>query len=203
MKKLLTALAIAATACIANLAVPVAGLAQATNPKLEWATKVVALQQGPELERLVEQLADGATQELLQNWGPKLETVPAAKQQQVKDELNGELKKYFADVSSVINAKVSKVSTDALIPAYTEQFSLEELKQIAAFFESPAIKKYQTAAPELGNIFVRQLVETTRADITARTARFDEVATKVIGSSPASKAAPAAPTGQNKAAVKK
>ncbi|MES2944599.1 MAG: DUF2059 domain-containing protein [Pseudomonadota bacterium] len=203
MKKLLTALAIAATACVANLAVPASALAQAANPKLEWATKVVALQQGPELDRLVEQLADGATQELLQNWGPKLEAVPAAKQQQIKDELNGELKKYFDDVSGVISAKVSKVSTDALIPAYMEKFSLEELKQIAAFFESPAVKKYQAAAPELGNIFVRQLVETTRADITARTARFDEVAAKVIGTAPASRTAPAAPAGQNQGTVKR
>lgn len=195
MKKSLIALAIAATACIANLALPTAALAQAANPKLEWATKVVALQQGPELDRMVEQLADGATQELLQNWGPKLEAMPAAKQQQVKDELNAELKKYFDDVSGVISAKVSKVSTDSLVPAYMEQFSLDELKQIAAFFESPAIKKYQAAAPELGNVFVRQLVEITRADITARTAKFDEMAAKVIGPAPAA--------GQGKAPAKK
>ena len=61
MKKLLIALAfsgLASSACFA----------QAPDAKLEWATRVVALQQGPELQRLVSQLADSATQEILQNY---------------------------------------------------------------------------------------------------------------------------------------
>ena len=185
MKKLLTSLA------LASLALCTASQAQTADPKLEWATKVVALQQGPELERLVGQLADGATQEVLQNWGPKLQTnVPEAKQRQASDALNAELKKYFDDVSKLIDGKVRKVSTDALVPAYMERFTLDELKQLVAFFESPAIKKYQVSAPELGNLFVKQLVEATRSDVTARVRQFDETAVKIVGATPASKAAP-------------
>ncbi|MCY1166302.1 MAG: DUF2059 domain-containing protein [Pseudomonadota bacterium] len=185
MKKLLTALA------IASLAFSTAGHAQTADPKLEWATKVVTLQQGPELERMIGQLADSATQEVLQNWGPKLQTdVPKARQQQVTDELNAELKKCFDDISKAINSKVGKVSTDTLIPAYMDRFTLDELKQLAAFFESPTIKKYQAAAPELGGLFVKQLIEATRTDVTARVKQFDSTAAKIIGASPAPKAAP-------------
>ena len=184
MKKLLTALA------LTSLALCTASQAQTADPKLEWATKVVALQQGPELERLVGQLADGATQEVLQNWGPKLQTnVPEAKQRQASDALNAELKKYFDDVSKLIDGKVRKVSTDALVPAYMERFTLDELKQLVTFFESPTIKKYQVSAPELGNLFIKQLVEATRSDVTARVQKFDETAVKIVGASPASKAA--------------
>lgn len=200
MKKLLNVLALFASTAIAGFVFSTSAHAQA-DPKLEWATKVVALQQGPELERLVDQLADSTTQELLQNWAPKLETaVPAERQQRVKEELNAELKKYFDDVSTVIGSKVNKVSADALIPAYMEKFTLEELKQIAAFFESAAIKKYQTAASELGNTFVKQLVDATRPEVAARASQFDQAATKIIGSAPP-KAAPAAD--KSKAPVKK
>ena len=189
----------------AGLTLSAAVQAQTPDPKLEWATKAVALQQGPELERLVSQLADSATQDILQNWGPKLQSdVPPAKMEQAKEGLNTELKKYFDDVAKTINGKVAKVSTNSLIPAYMERFSLDELKQLVAFFESPAIKKYQSAAPELGNLFVKQLIEETRVDVTARTRQFDDAATKIIGAAPAPRAPAAGPAAdRSKPPVKK
>ncbi|MDB5966323.1 MAG: hypothetical protein JWQ72_2823 [Polaromonas sp.] len=186
MKKLLIA------AALTGLAYTTA-FAQAADPKLEWATRVVALQQGPELQRLVAQLADGATQEILQNWGPKLETsVPKAKQEQATGELNAALKSYYDDVSTIINGRVVQVSNSALIPAYMERFSLDELKQIATFFESPVIKKYQAAAPDFGGIFVKELIEATRVEVTARVRVFDDTAAKIVGSAPGARQAPAA-----------
>ncbi|RYX95282.1 MAG: DUF2059 domain-containing protein [Comamonadaceae bacterium] len=180
MKKLITAIA------IAGFAFSSISHAQTADPKREWAVKVVSLQQGPELDRLVDQLADSTTQQLLATWRPKLQAnVPAARLPQVTEQLNAELKKYFEDVSGVIGGKVTKVSTDALVPAYMERFTLDELKQIASFFESPAIKKYQAAAPELGSVFVTQLVEATRDDVNARMKTFDSAADKIIGSKPA------------------
>ena len=191
MKKLFTVLAIASFA-FCNVS-----HAQTVDPKLEWA-KRVAVQQGPELERLVRQLAEGSARDILQTWGPKLQSdVPKARLQQATDELNAELKKYFDDITNVINGKVSKSSTDALIPAYMERFTLDELKQLAAFFESPAIKKYQAAAPELGNVFVKQLIESSRADVLARGKQFDDAATKIIGSAP-NKASPGAAASPDK-----
>lgn len=199
MKKLI------ATFAIASLALSATVNAQTVDPKLEWAAKAVALQQGPELERLVGQLADSATQDILQNWGPRLQSdVPAARIEQAKEGLNTELKKYFDDVSNTINNKVSKASNNALIPAYMDRFSLDELKQLVAFFESPAIKKYQLAAPELGNLFVKQLIEETRADVTARTRQFDDAATKIIGTAPAPRTPAAGPAAdKSKPPVKK
>lgn len=160
--------------------------AQTADTKADWAAKVVALQQGPELERLVAQLAGSTTQELVANWGPKLEAnVPKARQQKASDELNAELKKYSDDTNALITKQVKKVSADVLVPAYADRFTLDELKQIATFFESPAIKKYQASAPELGNLFVQKLVETTRADVQARAKLFDDAALKIVTPTPA------------------
>ena len=173
-------LLLASTACAALA--PLAYAQTAVDPKTEWASKVVTLQQGPELERLVAQLADSASQELIANWGPKLDNnVPKARLKKATDDLNAELAKYGVDATKLISKQIARVSTDVLIPAYTERFSLDELKQLAAFFESPAIKKYQSLAPELGNIFVQKLVEASRADVAARGRQFDDVAVKIVG----------------------
>lgn len=181
MKNFLTALMIAAMACGAT-----AAHAQTADPKTELAKKVVALQQGPELERLVNQLAGTTAQELIVKWAPKMEAnVPKAKQPKASEELNAELKKYVDDASQLISKQVSKVSAESLVPAYSERFTQEELQQLAAFFESPAVKKYQATAPELGNVFVQKLVEATRADVLARAKQFDDVALKIIGTGPA------------------
>ena len=68
-----------------------------------------------------------------------------------------------------------------MVPAYAERFTLDELKQIAGFFESPAIKKYQSIAPEMGTTFVQKLVEASRADVVARARQFDDAALKIVG----------------------
>jgi hypothetical protein len=132
MKKFIVTLAMTG---LASLTCSTALHAQTSDPKTEWAKKVVALQQGPELDRLVAQLAGSTAQDLIAKWGPKLEAnVPKAKQQKASEDLNAELKKYADDAKQLIGKQVSKVSADALVPAYAERFTLEELKQIAAFF---------------------------------------------------------------------
>ncbi len=187
MKKLI------ATLTLATLACSTAVYAQATDNKNEWAAKVVALQQGPELDRLVNQLAGGSAQELIAKWGPRLQTnVAKDAQAKTSETLNAELQKYGNDASSLISKQVAKVSADTLVPAYAERFTLEELKQIAAFFESPAIKKYQAASPELGNAFVQKLIEASRSDVQARAREFDVVAEKLIGTKPAAATPPKA-----------
>lgn len=184
MKKLFTQIILAGTICLAYA--PVVHAQSVADPKTEWALKVVALQQGPELDRLVAQLAESAAQELIANWGPKLDSnVPKAKLKQATDDLNAELGRYAQDTNKLIAKQVSKVSTEVLVPAYADRFTLDELKQLAAFFESPAVKKYQAAAPELGNIFVQKLVETSRTEVVARGRQFDDAASKIVGAGPA------------------
>ena len=197
MKKLLAVLA------FSGLALSVAVQAQTTDSKLEWATKAVALQQGPELDRLIGQLAESSSQDVVQNWGVKMRAnVPEAQLEKAAESLNLELKKYNDDVSKIIKNKVNKASADSLIPVYMERFSLDELKQLVAFFESPAVKKYQAAAPALGNVFVNQLIMETRADVAARARQFDDAATKIVGTTPKAPAAAAAPD-KSKPAPKK
>ena len=196
MKKLLVILA------FTGLALTLTARAQTADPKLEWATRAVALQQGPELDRLIGQLAESTSQGIVESWGNRLRTeVPKARFETAAESLNAELKKYNDDVIKIIKNKVNKASTDSLIPAYMERFSLDELKQLVAFFESPVVKKYQATAPALANVFVNQLIMETRGDVTARAKQFDEAATKIVGAAP--KAPAAATPDKSKPAAKK
>ena len=176
MKKLTITLA------LAGLALGTALQAQTNDAKTELAAKVVKLQQGPELDRLIAQLAGSTTQELIATWGPKMEAnVSKANQQKASEALNAELKKYSDDTNQLITKQVAKVSTDVLVPAYAERFTLEELQQIAAFFESPAVQKYQASSPELGNAFIQKLIDASRADVLVRAKQFDVAAQKIVG----------------------
>jgi uncharacterized protein len=177
--------------------------AQSADSKTEWAAKVVALQQGPELDRLVAQLTDSSVQELVANWAPRIEAnVPKANQVKATEEMNAELKKYAEDAQKAIGSKVGGVGTSAMVSAYADRFTLDELKQIAGFFDAPAIKKYQTLAPELGNIFVQKLLEASRPDVTARAAKFNEAAAKIVGDTPQAPAS-GPKSGTGKAPAKK
>ncbi len=197
MKKLLAAMA------FAGLALSVTVQAQPADSKLEWATKAVALQQGPELDRLIGQLAESSSQDVVQSWGVKMRAnVPDTQLEKAAESLNVELKKYNDDVSKIIKNKVNKASADSLIPVYMERFSLDELKQLVAFFESSAVKKYQAAAPTLGNVFVNQLIMETRADVAARARQFDDAAVKIVGTTPKAPAAATTPD-KSKPAAKK
>jgi len=186
MKKLFTTLALATFAfCSVSQAQPV-------NPKLEWATRLVALQQGPDLDSLVEQLSSSASQDVISSWEPRLETItPKSRQVKAAEDINAEIVKFAADANKIIASKVSTVSRDALVPAYMERFTLDELKQLTGFFESPAVKKYKESTPALVNVFIQKLVETSRTEIQARAKQFDAVAEKIAGPAPAPTAKPA------------
>lgn len=186
MKKLLTALLVAG--CVFSAS----SQAQTADPKLEWATKVVALQQ-TDLDGLVAQLVGTAAQDLVAGWSPQFDaSVPKARQAKATEEFNAELSKFATDTNKIITGKVGQVNSEALVPAYMERFSLEELKQLAAFFDSPVIKKYKLATPELVDVFLKKLVASTQPEVQARAKQFDTAASKIVGPAPARPATPAA-----------
>jgi hypothetical protein len=184
MNKLLAALLVAGATFSAT------AQAQTADPKLEWAKKVVALQQGPDLDALVGQLVNGAAQDLVATWTERFETtVPKARQAKASEDINAELAKFAADANKIITAKVGQANSEALVPMYMEKFTADELRQLVAFFESPVVNKYKAATPDLVGGFVKKLVDVTQTDIQARAKQFDSAAEKIVGTAPAAKPA--------------
>jgi uncharacterized protein len=166
--------------------------AQNTDSKRELAVRAVATQEGPEMNRMLAQLAGSAAQGVIVNWNARLSGLPASKRQSVAPALDAELKKFNEDTLKLVNAEAAKVRAGALLAAYMERFSEEELKQLVALMEAPVFKKYQTISPELGNVYVKAIVDGTRGAVEARSKAFDAAATKITGIPAAGDSAPAA-----------
>ncbi len=155
--------------------------AQTADAKRPLASRAVAAQEGAEMDRMLAQLADSATQQMIGNWDERVANLPAAKQQGAIAALDAELKKFNDDTLKLITAQAPKARNDVLVGAYVERFSQDELKQLVALLEAPVFKKYQTIAPELGNLYVKAIVDGTRDQVTARSKAFDAAAAKIVG----------------------
>ena len=156
------------------------------------AVRVVALQQGPEMDRLLAQLARSAAAPLVAPWEQRVNALPAAKQEAAAKAIDAQLQIFGDSALKALRGQMDNVSTNTLVPAYMERFSEEELRQLSALLEAPVFKKYQGASPELGNLLVRGLADATRADVQALADDFNAAAAKAVGTGPAPKAAPRA-----------
>lgn len=159
--------------------------AQTSDAKTQLAKRIIAAQDGAEMEHMLEQLAGTAVEPVVQKWGERLTALPANKQQSATEKLDAELKKYNTDLIKLISVQATKERASTLPAAYVSRFSEDELKQLAALMEAPVFKKYQTVAPELGNTFVKAIVDASRSAVEARTKAFDTTAAGIVGASPA------------------
>jgi hypothetical protein len=167
---------------IAGLVSGGSALAQANDAKRDLALKIVALQQGADMDRMIGQLAASAVQPMVEVWARRVEAnIPKSRQEQAGEQLKTELKRYGDDVYKLIQSKLPRVSQDSLVGAYMDSFSEDELRQLLAFFASPVVKKYQSLGPQLGNLVVQKLVEATRPEIQERARQFEAVALKIAG----------------------
>ncbi len=169
------------------------------DAKRALALRVVALQQGPEMDRLLSQLARAAAAPMLAPWEQRVNALAPAKQEAAAKAIDSELQIFGDAAMKALRNQMGNVGADKLVPAYMERFSEEELRQLAALLEAPVFKKYQSASPELGNVLVRGLADATRADVQALVTEFDAAATKAVGAD----AAPKAPARAGTAPAKK
>ncbi|MDO5654280.1 MAG: DUF2059 domain-containing protein [Brachymonas sp.] len=168
--------AVIVTAACAPLAVQAQDAA-----RRELATRIVNLQKAQDMDALIAQLADTANRAVVDAWMPRLGRLPAAKQKTAASQLDAELKKFNDDNMRLIKSRNDRISVDVLVPAYAEKFTADELRQLVAFLESPVIRKYYAANPQLANLLAEKLVEATRADVEKRIKAFDARAASILG----------------------
>ena len=149
--------------------------------KKELATRIVNLQKTQDMDALIAQLAGTANRAVVEAWLPQLDRLPAARQKAAADQLDAELRKFNNDVVRLIKSKNDRISLEVLVPAYSERFTADELKQLVAFLESPVIRKYYAANPQMANLLAQKLVDATRNDVVNRTKAFDARAAQIVG----------------------
>lgn len=173
--------AMAQTASSATPELAPAKVASGGDRKRELAMQVIELQQGPEMERLINDLARSAVGPSLQAGAAQLQRLPKERQAAATEQLNAAARKLGTQAEAEIRNKMKAAVAQSLLPAYTERFSEDELTQLIAFFSSPTIKKYQSVSPELGQALVKRLVELTQPTIKRQVQTFDAEAAKALG----------------------
>lgn len=152
-----------------------------SEAKRALAAKMVAFQRGPDMERMAYQLTSEAIQPLIDRWGPRLEAMPAAKQDKAREQLNVELQTLGNSVRKLTEEQMTKSADTVLLNAYLDRFSEDELKQVVAVFELPAYKKYQNLGSELGRVWVKDVAEKIRPLVFAKDKDFDTKAASIMG----------------------
>lgn len=171
----------ALTLTAAAILFPMAAHAQGES-KRELAVKLAALQLKNDGGALTEQLVGSAAGPMIQGWSQRLnESVPPARQQEVRDKLDVELKKFVESTRKTVDGQVSKSAESSLVPVYMEKFSEEELRTIVTYLESPVSAKFMTVAGDATNAWAKKVVDSTKSSVETAAKNFDTTAAKIIG----------------------
>ena len=94
------------------------------DAKKALATKLAQLQLKTDGATMADQLTGSAVQPIVAGWSQRLdETVPPARQKDVRDKLDVELKKFADNTHKAVEAQVGKSAEAALVPIFTEKLS--------------------------------------------------------------------------------
>jgi uncharacterized membrane protein YheB (UPF0754 family) len=160
LTKTVWATAVAATLAVTSIS--------AHADKKELVQKILTSQQAAldDMSRSVaeqpaRQLAGAARQILAQ-------AVPEDKRDATAKQVDAEIKKYIEGATPIVRASASKLSQSVIGPMMEEKFTEDELKQLVTMLESPILKKYQSALPEMSNSLLEKVVADARQQVTPK-----------------------------------
>ncbi|MDO5290201.1 MAG: hypothetical protein Q4F13_11285 [Pseudomonadota bacterium] len=162
------------------------------DAKRALAVKLAQLQQQADSAAMAEQLTMGAVQPLIVGWSQRLdETVPPARQKEVRDKLDVELKKFADSTRKTIEGQTAKAAEAALVPIFMEKLSEEELKTIIAYLESPASAKFQALGEEAAGAWAKRIIDATKPSVESGAKTFEASASRIVSGASGNGSAPA------------
>ena len=165
--------------------------AQTTPAKKALVTRILQVQQ-PGIEGLARAMAERPAVAMMERAGAMLpERVAADKREAVGKEIQADVKKYLDEAVPLVTSRATKLAPTTIGPFLEEKFTEEELKQVAAFLESPAISKYQKLSGDMQKVLLEKVLADTRGAIDPKVATLEQSISKRLGLSAATGAAPA------------
>ena len=151
------------------------------DAKRALANKLVQLQLKTDGPAITDQLTNSAVQPIVAGWSQRLdETVPPARQKEVRDKLDVELKKFADSTHKSIEAQVGKAAEAAMVPIFMEKLSEEEMKTIIAYMESPASAKLQALGADATDAWAKRIIDSTRSQVEASAKTFESAADRIV-----------------------
>ncbi|MDR1968097.1 MAG: hypothetical protein LBQ32_05315 [Burkholderiaceae bacterium] len=182
MNKILARLPVAivfASACALST-----GAVAQSDAKRALAVKLAQMQQKAESAGVAEQLTNNAVQPLLISWSQRLDqTVPPARQKEVRDKLDVELKKFIDTTQKTIEAQTPKSAEAALVPIFMDKLTEDEMRSIIAYLELPVAAKFQALGVDATEAWAKRVFEATKPAVESSIKSFDSAASRIVGAS--------------------
>lgn len=84
----------------------------------------------------------------------------AAQQDAGMKDINKDVQKYVDEALPIAKSAAQKVKEPILTPLLLQNFSVEELRQLVTFFESPVKKKFEGLVPDFNKAYLEKVSET-------------------------------------------
>jgi hypothetical protein len=167
--------------------------------KKELVQKVIALQT-PAVESLGRTVAQQTSGQVLQAVGQSLQRMPADKREPIAKAVRDEVQKFYNEVEPVLRQQAVKLAPSALGPKLEEKLTEDELKQVIAWLESSASKKFAEIGPDMQKSLGDMLIADTRPVVEPKLKALEQSLIKQLTA--AAGPAPAAPAARASAPKK-
>ena len=155
--------------------------AQSTPAKKALVTRILKVQQ-PSIEGVSRTLVERPAIELMGRAGAELEQrVAADKRDAIGKTIQADVKKYLDETVPVVTSSANKLAPTTIGSFLEDKFSEDELKQIAAFLESPAINKFQKALGDMQKVLLEKVIADTRTTVEPKVAALEQTVAKRLG----------------------
>jgi uncharacterized protein len=185
LKKTLLTLSLLAAAAVQAQTAAVPSTATPSSPaKKELVARIVRAQQGS-IEAMARGLAERPALEIMNGAMQVIAArVPKDKQEQMAKDVQADAQKYADEAVPLVQKRAVAVAPSAMGAVLEAKFSEDELKQIAAALENPALIKYQQTVPELQQALGEKLIGETRSQIEPKVHALDDSVSKRLGLPP-------------------
>ncbi|MEZ0207341.1 DUF2059 domain-containing protein [Ideonella sp.] len=185
---------------LAGFALTGAAQAQSSQAKKDLIARVIQLQQ-PSIEQIGQNIAGQTAQQVLQVAGQAVSQLPADKQEAVGKSVQADIKQFYDELAPLLRDRATKLAPTAMGSLLDEKMSEDELKQLVAWLESPAAKKFNEVGPQMLNSLQEKLVADTKPTVEPKLRALEDSLRKKLGINGSAAPAPAA-SGAAKPAAK-
>jgi len=174
------------------LALAAAAQAQTSPAKKDLVARILKSQQ-PAVEAIARSLVERPALEIMQGGMQYIQArVPKDKQEAAARDVQAEAQKYASETVPFAQQRAVALAPTTIGSLLEEKFTEDELRQIAAALENPALIKFQNALPEMQSALGEKLVADTRPTIEPKVNALDQAVQKRLGVPAQGAAAPAA-----------
>ena len=171
-------------AALAAVALAATAAAQGTAKK-ELVQRILQIQQ-TEIEGVARSVIERPAAFMMQEAAAAMQRqVAPDKREAMGKAIEAEVKKYVDEAFPLARERALRLAPTTIGAALEEKMTEDELRQLAAFLESPVNKKFQQIGPEMRNAFIQKLVVESRPVIDPKVQALDARIRIVLGVPPA------------------